>query len=108
MIMTGDKGKKKATTEMRIEALERKISDIQDSVKMLQKMLKQQSELIKEYITEQIVAAENNNGNGKHRPEDAVYTFICKQRFGQIEQELQKVRETVEQTKSGLKHSYKS
>lgn len=93
------------TMKQRLEALERDVVVLQDTLKLLHKLLKQQRELINEYITEKVtsvVAGHEENGK-KVRPEDAVYTFRCKQRFDRIEKEIQRIRKMIEDPKFGLR-----
>jgi ubiquinone biosynthesis protein UbiJ len=94
------------TLEQRLEALERNSTVLNDTVKMLHKMLKEQGELITEYITQKIVSADSSGQQQTNvRPEDAVYTFRCKQRFDKIEDDIDKLRKSIEDAKFKLKAS---
>lgn len=94
------------TLEQRLEALERNTTVLNDSLKMLHKMLKEQGELITEYITQKIVSADSSSQQETDvRPEDAVYTFRCKQRFDKIEKDIDKLRRSIEDAKFKLKAS---
>ena len=74
------------TLEQRIATLERENVVIQDRITVLHKMLKEQRELIKEYITNKINSINSNEANKQsNHPEDAVFTFICRQRFERLE-----------------------
>ena len=54
-------------------------------------LLKEQSTLINDYIIQRVTSAGNgSNGNGE-RPEDAVYTFICKKRLDRIERDIKRI-----------------
>jgi ubiquinone biosynthesis protein UbiJ len=94
------------TLEQRLEALERNSTVLNDTVKMLHKILKEQGELITEYITQKIVSADSSGQQQTNvRPEDAVYTFRCKQRFDKIEDDIDKLRKSIEDAKFKLKAS---
>jgi len=90
------------TTEQRVKDLERQTVILQDSFKIMHRMLKEQRELINEYITSTVVSAgpggENNGGCG-----DAKYTFVCKKRLERIDKELEKMRKLVENVRYGHK-----
>ena len=93
------------TVEQRMRALERDVVVLQDTIKLLHKLLKDQGELIHDYIT-QGVAQANENGEsnaGNSRPEDALYTFVCKQRFDRIDKDIKKLRQLIEGHEFGLK-----
>jgi hypothetical protein len=93
------------TIEQRLQALERDVVVLQDTIKLLHKLLKDQGELIHDYITQKVAQAddngENNSGNG--RPEDALYTFVCKQRFDKIDKDIKKLRQLIQARDVGLK-----
>ena len=95
------------TIEQRLEALERDVVIVQDTMKLLHKLLKQQRELINDYITRKVTSIDNQSDeNGASaRPEDALYTFICRQRFDRIEKEIEKIRKAIEKSKITLKAS---
>ena len=84
------------TSEQRIAALERDNVVLHDTVKLLHKMLKEQRELINDYITQK-VASQNNGGrqDDNARPEDVLYTFMCKRRFDQLEKRMENIRKSV-------------
>ena len=90
------------TIEQRLESLERDVVVLQDTMKLLHKLLKQQRELINDYITQKVTSAKPGDKEGV-RPEDALYIFTCRQRFDRIEREIGKVRKMVEDSKVGLK-----
>ncbi len=93
------------TLEQRLEALERDNVVLHDTIKLLHRLLREQRELISEYITLKVTCAttssEQNRANT--RPEDALYTFICKRRFDRIEKDMDKLRKLIESSKFGLK-----
>jgi len=77
------------TTEQRIAALERANVVLSDRTKILHDMLKHQRQLINDYITQTIaLAGEKEQDTGAARPEDALYTFVCRQRFERMERDL--------------------
>lgn len=93
------------TTEQRLQALERDIVVLHDMMKMLHRMLKDQGQLINEYIVRRIAnvnAAEGGEGaNG--RPEQELYTFVCQKRFDKLEKNIKRTLEAVENLKFRLR-----
>ncbi|MHC4475937.1 MAG: hypothetical protein ACYTEL_09835 [Planctomycetota bacterium] len=89
------------TLEQRLQALERDIVILQDTTKILHKMLKDQGSLINDYILQRV--SSQQPAGGDPRPEDAVYTFICKKRFDKIERDIKRILKTVEGRSYGLK-----
>ena len=84
------------TLEQRVAALERENIVLQDTVKLLHKMLKEQRQLINDYITRSVASdnkPEQSNDNG--RAEDVLYTFMCKRRFDNIEKRMESLRKSV-------------
>jgi len=90
------------TSEQRIEALERDNVVLHDTIKLLHKLLKEQKQLINDYITQKVSSAANQQNGGK-RPEDILYTFVCKQRFDRLEKKIEKMRKTTSDRRFGLK-----
>jgi hypothetical protein len=81
------------TTEQRIAALERANVVLRDRTKILHDMLKQQRQLINDYITQTIaLAGDETQTAAPGRPEDALYTFVCRQRFERVERDLNELR----------------
>lgn len=97
--------KMKLTIEQRFESLERDVVVLQDTMKLLHKLLKQQRELINDYITQKVTSANAGaeESEGNTRPEDALYIFTCRQRFDRIEKEIEKIRKMIENSKMSLK-----
>ena len=92
------------TTEQRIAALERDNVVLNDTLKMLHKLLKEQRKLINEYITQNVMsAAKSDSQKSNIRPEEALYTFICKRRFDTLEKRMEKIHQSAEKPKYGLK-----
>ncbi len=95
------------TIEQRLRVLERDTVVLQDTIKLLHKLLKDQGELIHDYITQKVANANTNDGgqnnSGDSRPEDALYTFVCRQRFDQIDKQIKKLRQLMESHQFGLK-----
>ncbi len=92
------------TIEQRIAAMERDNVVLQDTIKLLHKLLKEDRALIHEYITHSVTAANANAGHaGDVRPEDALYTFVCKRRFDALCKEVEALRKRVDKGKPGLK-----
>lgn len=83
------------TSEQRITALEREQIILQDTIKLLHKMLKEQRQLINDYITHKVAATEEDqktDDNG--RTENALFTFVCKQRFDYLEKRMERMRKS--------------
>ncbi len=96
--------KMRLTTEQRLVALERDNIVLHDTVKLLHKLLKEQRQLINDYITQKMMSSNKSDGQkGNLRPEDVLYTFICKRRFEGLEKHMEKMRKLVEEPKCGLK-----
>jgi hypothetical protein len=88
------------TVEQRLRALERDNVVLHGTIKLLHKMLKDQEELIRDYIRLQMVGG-NGNGNGKHksgtiRPCDEVYTFVCRRRLDKTDRDVKKIHKSLE------------
>lgn len=98
-------GKMRLTLEQRLEALERDNVVLHDTIKLLHRLLKEQRELISDYITLKVTCAATGDEQKRAntRPEDALYTFICKRRFDRIEKDMEKLRKLMESSKFGLK-----
>ncbi|MFC1781847.1 hypothetical protein ACFLZ8_06265 [Planctomycetota bacterium] len=92
------------TLEQRIAALERDNVVLQDRLTVLHKMLKEQRHLIKEYITLKVNTANNRELNtSETRPEDAVFTFICRQRFERLEKRIERLNKSIATSMPELK-----
>jgi hypothetical protein len=98
-------GKMRLTLEQRLGALERDNVVLRDTIKLLHRLLKEQRELISDYVTLKMTCAAAGDGQNRAntRPEDALYTFICKRRFDRIEKDMDKLRKLIESSKLGLK-----
>ena len=94
------------TTEQRIAALERDNVVLHDTIKLLHKLLKEQQQLISEYITQKMMSSNGSGGQkGKVCTTDAQYTFKCKRRFEVIEKQIERIHKSIEEPKHGLKAS---
>lgn len=103
---TGDRiSKMRFTVEQRLAALERDNVVLHDTIKLLHKLLKEQRELINNYITLKVISADTSNKQkgATTRPEDALYTFICKLRFDRIEKDMKLLRSFIKDSKFDLK-----
>jgi hypothetical protein len=94
------------TVDQRLQTLERDIVVLQDTLKLLHKLIKEQGRLINDFIMQKVAAAANFTGdceaeNG--RPEVEVYTFICQKRFEKLEKDFKKVLKLMEKSHSVLK-----
>lgn len=93
------------TMEQRVASMEREIVVLRDTVKLLHKMLKEQRQLINDYIIQKVSASNGNNGhNGEDgRPEDAIYTFICRRRMDKLGKDIEKMRKLVDNIRFGVR-----
>jgi hypothetical protein len=79
---------------------------LHDTIKLLHKLLKEQRQMINEYITQQMMSSDENGGQkGNVCPADALYTFKCKRRFEGIEKHIEKIHKSMKEPKRGLKAS---
>ncbi|UCE48868.1 MAG: hypothetical protein JSW47_01750 [Phycisphaerales bacterium] len=88
-------GNMRFTVEQRLAHLERENVILHDSTQMLHRMLKEQQELIKDYIAQILVSGdeseEQNERVRTERAEKAQYTFTCMQRFERLEKSIEKL-----------------
>ena len=97
-------GVMRLTIEQRVRALERENVVLQDTLKLLHKLLKEQRGLINEYITHNVASSSQRQwqeSNG--RLPGAVYTFRCKERFDRIEKQIEKIHKKQDRKELGLK-----
>lgn len=98
------RNKMRLTTEQRLVALERDNVVLYDTIKLLHKLLKEQRQLINEYITQKMMSSnESGEQKGNACPADVLYTFKCKRRFEGIEKHIEKMHKLMEEPKRGLK-----
>ena len=84
------------TREQRIAALERDNVVLHDTIKILHKLLKDQQQLIHEYITQKMLSFDKNDvQKGKVCPGNAQYTFKCKRRIEMLEKNIEKMRSQI-------------
>lgn len=95
----------KFTMQQRILALEREVSVLHDTMKLLHGMLKEQRELINDFIVQKVVQSSRGQGiyGGGDRPEKEVFTFVCRQKFEKIEQDVVKNRKLIDNLRFGLR-----
>ena len=94
------------TTAQRLAALERDTVVLHDTTKLLHKLLKEQQQLINEYIAQKMMSSNESGGQqGNVCAGDALYTFKCKRRFERIEKRIEKIRKLMEGPSRGLKAS---
>ncbi len=95
----------KFTMQQRILALEREVSVLHDTMKLLHRMLKEQRELINDFIVQKV--AQSNHGQSIYgsngRPGKEIFTFVCRQKFEKIEQDVVKNRKLIENLRFGLR-----
>jgi ubiquinone biosynthesis protein UbiJ len=86
------RGDMRFTIEQRLGQLERENVVLHDTTKLLHQMLKDQQQLIKDYITQMLVSTDESEvQTGRVRAEQALYTSTCKQRFDRLEQTIEKL-----------------
>jgi hypothetical protein len=82
------------SAEQRLAALEGTVASLTETMEGLHKMLREQGDLINEYITKQLVASGSKaDQGGGLSPEDALFTFVCRRKFDQVEKELGRLRQ---------------
>ena len=82
------------TTQQRLAAIERENAALHGRVKVLHDMLKQQRQLINEYITQTVlVAGQDHSTKRDSCGENALHTFVCRQRFERVEKRLDRLGE---------------
>ena len=92
------------TMEQRIATLERDNVVLHDTIDLLHRLLKEHRQLINEYITQQMSAADRSGDeSGVARPEDALYAFVCRQRFDRISKEVESLRKLISNPRFGSK-----
>ncbi len=91
------------TVEQRLQTLERENVVLHDTIKMLHKLLKDQKELISDYILRRVTSLTDKPKGGDARPEDAVYTFVCRKRFDKIEKDIKRILKLIESSRFGLR-----
>jgi hypothetical protein len=89
------------TREQRVQALERDIVVLQDTIKILHRMLKDQDKLINDYILQKVGGQQQTKENS--RPEDVLYTFTCRKRFDKIERDIKRMLKAIDNKSYGLK-----
>lgn len=104
-ITRSEADKMRLTLEQRLAALERDVVVLLDTTKLLHRLLKEQRQLISDYITQQVMSADTSDEekHGNIRPENALYTFVCQQRFDKMEKNIGKIHKLVEDSTFGLK-----
>ena len=95
----------KLTSQQRILTLERECTVLHDMIKLLHRMLKEQKEVINDFIVQKVAGPEdaNREGDGNGRAEKEVFTFVCRRRFDKLEQDVTRMRKHVENLRFGLK-----
>jgi hypothetical protein len=77
------------TTQQRLAALERENVVLRDKLKTLHSMLKEQRQLIAEYITQQVLRADGDRATASQAESaETVGHFVCQRRFEQLEERL--------------------
>ena len=100
----GEERKMRLTMEQRIAVLERDNVVLHDTIEMLHRLLKEHRQLINDYITQQMATANQGEAdNGDVRPEDALYAFVCRQRFDRIGKEVESLRKLIANPRFGSK-----
>jgi hypothetical protein len=89
------------TRDQRLQALERDIVVLQDTIKILHRMLKDQDKLINDYILQKVGGQQPAKEDS--RPEDVLYTFTCRKRFDKIERDIKRMLKAIDNKSYGLK-----
>jgi len=84
--------------EQRISVLERENIILQDSIKVLHKMLKEQRQMINDYITHRVVSSSREGRGSNMQPDDAVFIFVCRRRFELLEKRLDKLHKLAQKS----------
>ena len=92
------------TMEQRIAALERDNVVLHDTITLLHRLLKEHKRLINDYITQQMSAADQGEAKTPDvRPEEALYAFVCRQRFDRLAKEVESLRKLIANPRFGSK-----
>lgn len=84
------------TTEQRLVALERQNVMLRDKMKTLHGMLKQQRQLVNEYITQRVLLADGDGGAVPYdQSTEALGSFLCQRRFEQVEERIDRLGASV-------------
>ena len=92
------------TVEQRLQFLERDMVVLQDTIKLLHKLLKDQKGLISEYIVRKVTSVNaDDEDKAETRPEEELYTFVCQQRFDRMDRDIKQMRKLLNDSRFGLK-----
>ncbi len=82
------------TPEQRLATLEANMVSLGETIDRLRTAVREQSELIREHITKQLVASGTKvAAENSISPEDALFTFVCRRKFDHVEKELNKLKQ---------------
>lgn len=95
------------TTQQRIADLERGVTVLRDTLRLLHKMLKEQRELINDYVVQKVTqpgpcTINNSKAQGPNGAHE-LFAFVCRRKFDKIEHDLVKMRELTENLRFGLR-----
>ena len=92
-------GNMRFTVEQRLAHLERENIILHDTTKMLHRTLKEQRQLIRDYIAQVLVSDDGSVAKNEQvqteRAEKAQYAFTCMQRFDRLEKAIEKLYEKI-------------
>ena len=92
------------TIEQRIAAMERQNAVLEGKIMLLHRLLKEQHQLIHDFITHSVGSANQpETRNGNTRPEDVLYTFVCKRKFDRLEKSIDRINKSVSNSNMDLK-----
>jgi SMC interacting uncharacterized protein involved in chromosome segregation len=92
------------TIEQRITAMERQNVVLEGKIMLLHKLLKEQHQLIHDYITQRVGSAnQTETRSGNTRPEDVLYTVVCKRKFDRLEKSIDRINKSVSNSNLDLK-----
>jgi len=91
------------TTGQRLAALELDNRMLADKLRILHRMLKEQRHLINDFITRDLTLVSTHDSDRSGKPDKAMYTFVCQQRFERLETEIENMRRDTRNSSIGRK-----
>jgi len=91
------------TTGQRLLALEREVTVLHDTVKLLHKMLREQREMINDFVVQKVADTDAIPNGGAAKPGKELFAFVCKRKFDKLEKDIEKLRKLSENLRFGLK-----
>ncbi len=86
------RGNMRFTIDQRLAELERENVVLHDTTKLRHRMLRDQQQMIKDYIRQMLVTTDKDETQtGRVRADKAQYAFTCEQRFDRLEKTIEKL-----------------